>query len=353
VSLGFTPFQVGAIVTGTLIGSAALTLVVGLSGHRLGFRALLLGACVLMAATGLGFLTVTAFLPMLMIAIVGTLNPSSGDVSVFLPTEQAYLAGHARGPSRTRLYAIYNVGGNLAGAAGALLTIAIGGRAGFLVYIAVALIAGAIYSTLPREQPGPRQLNGPLERSRRAVLKLAALFCLDAAGGGFVVTSLLVLWLHLKFDLSLATTGAVFFVYGVFAAFSQLLAPRLAERYGLIRTMVYTHLPANCFLILAAFAPYAWMAVAFLLLRAVLSQMDVPARQAFVMALVLPEERPAAASVTNVPRSLAAATTPALAGLLFARGYLAAPLVIGGTMKAAYDLLLLSTFRHVPIDEAA
>src|SRR4051794_1226261 len=353
ISLDFSPVQVGAIVTGTLVGSAALTLVVGLTGHRLGFRTLLLLACTLMALTGLGFLTVTAFVPMLLIAVVGTLNPSSGDVSVFLPTEQAYLAGHARGSQRTRLYAIYNVGGNLAGAAGALLTVAISGRAGFLVYIAVAGIAAAIYSTLPRERPGPPTLKRPLERSRRAVLKLAALFCLDSAGGGFVVTSLLVLWLHLKFDLSVATTGAVFFVYGVFAAFSQLLAPRLAERYGLIRTMVYTHLPANMFLILAAFAPYAWMAVGFLLLRAVLSQMDVPARQAFVMALVHPEERPAAASVTNVPRSLAAAATPALAGWLFARGYLAAPLVIGGTTKAAYDLLLLSTFRHVAIDEAA
>jgi MFS family permease len=133
LSLGYSPLRVGVIVTGTLIGSAVLTLVVGLTGHRVGFRTLLLGASALMLATGLGFLAITAFVPLLLVAIVGTLNPSSGDVSVFLPTEQAFLAGHARGEERTRLYALYNVGGNLAGALGALATAAVKGRAGFVV----------------------------------------------------------------------------------------------------------------------------------------------------------------------------------------------------------------------------
>jgi MFS family permease len=350
LSLGYSPLRVGIIVTGTLVGSAVLTLAVGLSGHRLGFRSLLLGACALMLATGLGFYAVTAFLPLLAIAVVGTLNPSSGDVSVFLPTEQAFLAGHARGEERTRLYAIYNVGGNLAGALGALLTAAIKGRAGFVVYVVVALVAAAVYGGLPKDHPPESALTRPLERSRRVVLTLAGLFSIDAAGGGLVVTSLLVLWLHLKFDLSTTTTGEVFFAIGALAAFSQLLAPRLARRVGLIRTMVFTHLPANGLLVLAAFAPKAWMAIALLMGRALLSQMDVPARQAFVMAVVLPEERPAAASVTNVPRSLAAASTPALAGWLFSNGHLAWPLVLGGASKAAYDLLLLFRFRDVVID---
>lgn len=353
LSLGYSPLRVGIVVTGTLIGSATLTLVVGLTGHRLGFRTLLLGASALMLATGIGFLTVTSFVPLLAIAVLGTLNPSAGDVSVFLPTEQAFLAGHARGADRMRLYALYNVGGNIAGALGALLTSVVSGRSGFVVYVVVAMVAGAIYLGLPKDRPPPAARTRPLEHSRGVVLQLAALFSLDAAGGGLVVQSLLVLWLHLKFDLSTATTGAVFFVLGVLSAFSQFLAPRLARRIGLIRTMVFTHLPANGFLILAAFAPQAWLAVALLMARALLSQMDVPARQAFVMAVVLPEERPAAAGVTNVPRSLASASTPALAGWLLSTGRLGWPLVLGGAAKALYDVLLLVRFRNVDLDDDA
>jgi predicted MFS family arabinose efflux permease len=167
------------------------------------------------------------------------------------------------------------------------------------------------------------------------------------------VQSLLVLWLHLRFDLSTTTTGEVFFGIGALAALSQLLAPRLARRIGLIRTMVFTHLPANGLLVLTAFAPRAWLAIVLLMARALLSQMDVPARQAFVMAVVRPEERAAAASVTNVPRSLAGASTPALAGWLLSSGHLAVPLVLAGSSKAVYDLLLLYRFRDVEIDDEA
>src|SRR3954471_11811747 len=167
LSIGYSPLRVGVIVTGTLVGSAVLTLAVGLRGHRVGFRTLLLGASALMLATGLGFLTVTAFWPLLAIAAIGTLNPSSGDVSVFLPTEQAFLAGHATGQERTRLYAIYNVGGNLAGALGALLTAAVKGRAGFIVYVAVAVVAAAIYAGLPKDRPPPSAITRPLQHSRR------------------------------------------------------------------------------------------------------------------------------------------------------------------------------------------
>ena len=350
LDLGFSPFRVGVIVTGTLVGSAVLTLAVGLTGHRFGFRALLLSACALMAATGVGFLAVEAFWPLLAIAAVGTLNPTAGDVSVFLPTEQAFLAQHATGHERTRLYALYSVGGNLAGALGALLTTAVTGRAGFAVYLAVAVLAAAVYAGLPKDRPEESALTKPLHRSRRMVVQLAMLFSLDSAGGGLVAQSLLVLWLHLRFDLPTATTGAVFFGAGTLSAFSQFLAPRLAKRIGLIQTMVFTHLPANGFLVLAALMPNAALAVTFLLLRALLSQMDVPARQAFVMAAVLPEERAAAASITNVPRSLASATTPALTGWLFANGHLALPLILAGAAKAVYDVLLLVKFRDVEVD---
>jgi MFS family permease len=361
-SLGFSPFQIGIIITGTLLGSAALTLTVGLIGHRASVRTLLLGASALMFATGVGFAAVSAFLPMLLVAVVGTLNPSAGDVSVFLPTEQAYLAGHAQAPERPRLYAVYNLAGAMAGAVGALLSAGPAvlaraldrsleslQRAGFLLYAAIACMVALIYRRLPRERADDAGaiVGRPLGRSRRIVLQLAALFSLDAAAGGLVVQSLLVLWLHLRFGLSATTTGTVFFAVGVLGAFSQLLSARLAVRFGLIRTMVFTHLPANLMLILAAFAPQAWLAVSLLLVRSLFSQMDVPARQAFVMGVVSPEERAAAASVTNVPRSLAAATTPALAGYLLTRSDIGWPLVIAGVGKATYDLLLLALFRSV------
>ena len=177
--------------------------------------------------------------------------------------------------------------------------------------------------------------------------RLAALFSLDAFGGGFVITALLVLWLQRRFDLSLALSGAVFFWAGLLSAGSALVAVRLARRIGLVRTMVFTHLPANGLLILTAFMPTAGLAVACLLGRAALSQMDVPARTSYVMAVVTPDERPAAASVTNVPRSLASAIPPIFAGWMLSRSTFGWPLVIGGSIKIVYDLLLLHQFHDV------
>ncbi|HJQ84940.1 MAG TPA: MFS transporter, partial [Candidatus Binatia bacterium] len=191
----------------------------------------------------------------------------------------------------------------------------------------------------------------PLARSRAVVLELATLFSLDSFGGGFVVQSLLVLWLYRRFDVSVAFAGAVFFAAGLLGACSQLVSPRLAARIGLVRTMVYTHIPANVFLVLAGIMPTAGLAVLFLLLRASLSQMDVPARQALVMALVPPEERTAAASVTNVPRSLATALAPVLSGLMLEASSFGWPLVCAGVLKAAYDVLLLVRFARTPIGD--
>jgi predicted MFS family arabinose efflux permease len=185
-----------------------------------------------------------------------------------------------------------------------------------------------------------------LQRSRSVVLKLSALFSLDSLGGGFVVQSLLILWLYKRFGLSVVTTGEIFFVAGLCRAFSQLASPKLAARIGLIETMVYTHLPANGLLILAGIMPNATAAVACLLLRMCLSNMDVPARQSYVMAVVPPEERAAAASVTNVPRSLATALTPVLGGWMLEHSTFGWPLICGGITKAVYDLLLLTQFRE-------
>jgi MFS family permease len=185
------------------------------------------------------------------------------------------------------------------------------------------------------------------------VLELSALFSLDSAGSGFVGTSLLVLWLHLRFDLSAGATGALFFVAGLLGGASQLLAARLAPRLGLIRTMVFTHIPANALLASAAFAPNGAVAIALLLGRALFSQMDVPARQAFVMAVVPPDERSAAASVTNVPRSLASAATPLLAGAMLSGSTFGWPLIVAGASKTLYDVLLLAMYRSVPEEEGA
>jgi MFS family permease len=365
--IGFSPFRVGAVVTGTLIGSAALTLGVGLAGGRRSPRRLLLAASVLMIATGLGFAFVTPFWGILAVAVVGTLNPTSGDVSVFLPTEQALLATKVGAADRPRTYATYNLVGAFAGAVGALMSAlpeplrdAFGWsleatqRLSFGLYAVAGAAILVLYRGLgesPRvESPRPTRV---LESSRRTVLELSALFSLDSAGGGFVVTSLLVLWLHLRFDLSAGATGALFFVAGLLGGCSQLLAARLAPRLGLIRTMVFTHLPANALLALAAFAPNGAVAIGLLLGRALLSQMDVPARQAFVMAVVPPDERAAAASVTNVPRSLASAATPLLAGAMLSNSTFGWPLIVAGVMKALYDVLLLVMYRNVPEEVGA
>lgn len=365
--IGFSPVEVGAIVTGTLVGSAALTLTFGLTAHRTSLRALLLGATAMMAATGVGFATVVWFWPLLVIAVAGTLNPSAGDVSVFLPTEQAYVAGEVEASERPHLFAVYNLVAIFTGALGALASgtpevlahhygwkVTAAQRAGFVLYALAAVVIFAIYRRLHRVvRPAPPPVAEPgrhraLHTSRRTVLELAALFSVDSAGSGFVVTSLLVLWLHLRFDLSAATTGAVFFAAGLLGACSQALAPRLARRIGLIRTMAYTHIPANCLLVLAAFAPNGTVAIALLLARALFAQMDVPARQAFVMTVVPADERAAASSVTNVPRSLASATTPLLSGVLLSHTTFGWPLVIAGATKITYDLTLLALYHDVP-----
>ena len=357
--LGFGAFQVGVLTTAMLLGSAVLTLGVGLIGFRAPAKRLLLGACGLMAATGVGFSQAHAFWPLMIVGFCGTLNPSNGDVSVFLPLEQALLTGAGPAESRTARFARYNLAGALMGALGALslglvapLRSATGvSQAGltegaFLLYGALSLVSAALYSGLPA-QPVTAQAHAPLGPSRRRVFGLAALFSLDSFGSGFMVNSLLALWLVRRFGLSLGMVGQFFFWTGLLTAASQLAAPWLARRIGLIRTMVFTHLPANLCMIAVAFAPNAAAAFVLRAVRALLSNMDSPARSSYVMAIVTPAERTAAAGVTNVPRSLAAALSPALSGLIFSLSAFAWPLVIGGGLKSLYDLILLWRFQAV------
>ena len=361
LSLGFTPFEVGVIATGTLLGSGLLTLTIGLHAYRFRYRALLLAAAALMTVTGFAFATLQAFWPLLIVAVVGTLNPSSGDVSVFLPLEHSMLAKIVDDKRRTSIFARYSLVGALVGAAGALFAgvpevitreLALNARtayqAMFVLYGVLGIACALIYRRLPAAVESDVEMPAmPLAQSKRIVYVLAALFSLDAFGGGFIVQSLLALWLYEKYQLSTAVAGTIFFWTGVFSALSYLAATRIANRIGLVNTMVFTHLPSSVLLILVPFAPSLGWAVALLLVRSALSQMDVPTRSSYVMAVVEPAERAAAASVTSVPRSLASAASPLIAGYLLQGSTFGWPLIAAGVIKIVYDLLLLANFRAV------
>jgi MFS family permease len=358
--LGLGAFEIGVVATLALLGSALMTLGIGLLGARTHLRRLLVGAAMLMAVTGIAFASSGTIPVILLVAFVGTINPSAGSVSIFVPLEHAVLAGSGADKNRTRMFARYGLIGALAAAAGALasgsadllgdlgVTPLAALRAMFVFYAILGVAGGVLYWRIPlqpkKAEDGPVAALGP---SRGIVYKMAALFSIDAFAGGFAVQSLLALWLFNKFGLSLSAAGLFFFWTGVLAAFSLPAAARLSERFGLINTMVFTHAPSSVCLILAAIVPNRELALALLLVRAALSQMDVPTRSSYVMAVVTPPERPAAASVTAVPRSLAAAASPAIAGALFEAGYEAWPLIICGVLKIIYDFTLLWNLRHI------
>ena len=359
-TIGLGAFEVGVVASASLLGSALMTLGIGMLGAKVDQRRLLMIASGLMIATGVAFALSSTYAVILLIAFLGTINPSAGSVSVFVPLEHTILSRAAADHDRTRMFARYSLIGAMAAAVGALasgspdllanlgVTQATALKGMFLLYAVLGLAGGVAYAQIPADTtPHDEKPISALGPSRRIVYKMAALFSIDAFAGGFAVQSLVALWLFDKFGLSLAAAGLFFFWSGVLAAFSFPVAAWLARRIGLVNTMVFTHIPSSLCLILAAVAPRLDLALALLLVRAALSQMDVPTRSSYVMAVVTPPERPAAASVTSVPRSLAAAASPAIAGALFAAGLDAWPLIICGVLKIAYDLGLLWTFRHV------
>jgi len=360
-SIGLGPLQIGVVATVALLGSALLTLGIGFLAVRADRRTLLVAASGLMIATGLAYARASTYAAVLLVAFLGTINPSAGSVSIFVPLEHAVLSRLAADADRTKAFARYSLLGALAAALGALaatspdflVTIGISRstalRAMFVLYAVLGVAGGLVYARIPAgpktsPQDRPAAALGP---SRVIVYKLAALFSIDAFAGGFAVQSLIALWLFSKFGLSLSAAGVFFFWSGVLSAVSFPVAAWLSNRIGLVNTMVFTHIPSSICLILAALVPNLDASLAFLLVRAALSQMDVPTRSSYVMAVVTPPERPAAASVTSVPRSLAAAASPAIAGALFAAGFEAWPLVICGALKILYDLALLWAFRHI------
>ena len=368
LSIGLGTLEVGIVSTATMLGSALATLAVGAWGYRFAGGRLLRGAALLMAATGLGFAGLSSFWPLLVVALVGTLNPSSGDVSVFLPLEHARLAAAAQGHARTSLFARYSLLGALCAALGALaaavpdwlvrhshLARPDALRGMFAVYAAIGLAVFWLYRNLPDHAGAHEAGNAPvapapLGPSRRVVVRLAALFSVDAFAGGLMVNALMSLWLLERFGFSLTQAGVFFFWTGLLGAASQLAAPVVARRIGLLNTMVFTHLPANVCLVLAALAPNLPIALGLLMVRSALSSMDVPTRTAYVMAVVTPPERSAAASFTAVPRSLAAAISPTLSGALFAAGWISLPLVACGLLKIGYDLALWRAMRRDRLD---
>jgi MFS family permease len=359
--LGYDALEIGILITATLLGSGALTLGAGLIAHRYRSRSLLVAASLLMAATGVGITLVSDFWPLFIVAIIGTINPSSGDVSVFLPLEQTLLTHTTPAASRTALFARYSLIAALAAAVGAqaaalpALAASVAGvdiktaiQLMFLLYAAAGLATLPLYRGLsPALDAHDDKPRTPLGPSKRVVYKLAALFSIDAFGGGFAVQSLLALWLFQRFGLSVTEAGTVFLCTGLLAAFSQLAAAPIAARIGLVNTMVFTHLPANVLCMLIPFMPTLPLVILLLFLRAALSSMDIPARASYVMAVVSPAERPAAASITNVPRSVASALSPALAGYMLAVSSFGWPLVVCGALKVIYDLTLLKMFQSV------
>jgi MFS family permease len=360
LGLGLGVDTVGLVSTVALLGSAALTIAIGMAGGRIDPRLALVLAALLMAATGFSLLVAESLVAIVVVALLGTLNPSAGSVSVFVPLEHAALTAAAPESARTGLFARYGLAGALAAAAGSLaaglpellarvaVTQADALRGMFALYALLGVAAAFLYRGLPRRPPERAPAgHGALGPSRGIVVRLALLFSVDSFAGGFVVQALLALWLFERFGLSLAAAGLFFFWSGLLAAVSYPVAAWLSRRIGLVNTMVFTHIPANLCLVAAALAPGLESALTLLLLRAFLSQMDVPARASYVMAVVTPAERTAAASFTSVPRSLAAAAGPALAGALFAAGHHAAPLIICGVLKTLYDVALLHFFRHV------
>ncbi|HET9083583.1 MAG TPA: MFS transporter [Candidatus Limnocylindrales bacterium] len=375
---GLDPIAIGAVLTLTLVGDTIVSLWLTTHADRLGRRRVLIASSLLVVIAGLVF-SVTNLLPLLILAgIVGVISPTGNEVGPFLAIEQASLTQVVPPRRRTATFAWYNLAGYVATATGALLAgllsqalISAGWhdvdayRAVVVVYATIGLVMAVLATRLSPDIEVPasearseddgiaRRLG--LGRSRSVVLRLSALFSLDAFAGGFIPQSLMAYWFALHFGVSPATLGAIFFAANLLAAVSSLSAARIAARIGLIETMVFTHLPSNVLLILVPLMPTLPLAVLMLLLRFTLSQMDVPTRQSYVMAVVQPDERSAAAGVTGIARTIGAAISPSFSSVLVATAATAAlPFYLAGGLKIVYDVLIYRDFRKVrPEEEAA
>jgi MFS family permease len=366
-SLGLSAGRTGLLLTLTLAGDTVVSLWISTRADRVGRRRMLVLGAVLMAAAGLAFVSTASFVLLAIAGTIGVISPSGNEVGPFLPIEQAALSQIVPGDRRTAVFAWYTLAGSFATAAGSLAggalsqalqrtaaTPAGSYRSVVVLYAALGLVLAVCFVRIsPAVEPGPRggapHHRWGLGHSGRIVGRLSALFALDAFGGGFVVQSFAAYWFFLRFGVRPATLGGIFFGANLLAGLSALLASRLAARFGLVRTMVFTHLPSNVLLILVPLMPTLPLAVLVLFARFSISQMDVPTRQSYVMAVVRPEERSAAAGITGVARTTGAAIAPLFAGWMFARPALfSLPFFIAGTLKIVYDLMLYRGFVSSP-----
>jgi MFS family permease len=366
--IGLSNARIGLLLTLTLVGDTAVSLWLTTRADRLGRRRMLLVGAVLMIFAGIVFAMSGNFFLLLIAATIGVISPSGNEVGPFLPIEQASLCHVVPGKYRTEVLAWYALTGSLATASGALTggvltqvllralptpVMAYRIVVGMYAFLGLALaILFTRLSPMVEVQAGKNNaelssapIRWGLGRSRRVVLKLSSLFALDAFGGGFIIQSIAAYWFHVRFGVDLAALGGIFFAANVLAGASALAAAWIASKIGLINTMVFTHLPSNVLLILVPFMPTAPLAIALLLLRFSISQMDVPTRQSYTMAVVEPDERSAAAGVTGVARTIGATVSPSLAGLLLSHApLLNAPFLLAGSLKIIYDLLLYRSF---------
>lgn len=358
----FADSQIGLLLTLTLAGDAAIALTMSLYADRIGRRKMLLVGAGLMILAGVVFGISGDFLWLTFAAIIGVISPSGNEVGSFLAIEQAGLSQIIPDKQRTQIFAWYNLCGSVATALGALfcgifvLGLQSMGYSALLsyqiimfVYAGFGLLLGLLFSQVSPQievlSPSVTLNRFGLKHSQKFVLGLSALFALDAFGGGFVVQSIMAYWFQQRFGLDAAVIGAIFFGANLFAALSALAAARIAEKIGLINTMVFTHIPSNILLMLVPLMPNLPLAILVLLARFSISQMDVPTRQSYVMAVVEPDERSAAAGITGIARSIGAATSPLLTGFLLAAGFTSLPFFLAGGLKIIYDLALFQSFR--------
>ncbi len=362
--VGLTEPEIGLLLTLTLVGDVPVTLWITTSADRIGRRRMLLLGAGLMVLAGLVFALTRNFVLLVVTAVIGVISPSGNEIGPFLSIEQAGLTQLIAGRERTKVFAWYNLVGSFATALGALASgglvqVLHGGglpllesyRVVMIGYALLGLVLLVLFSflspaveTAAPDTAGIRSRLG-LHRSQGVVVKLASFFALDAFAGGFVVQSIMAFWFKTKFGVEPAVLGSIFFGANILAGISALLAARIAARIGLIRTMVFTHIPSNVLLILVPLMPTLPLAILMLLLRFSISQMDVPTRQSYTVAVVEPDERSAAAGVTSIARSVGAAVSPSLSGLLLGvPGLLGLPFILSGGLKICYDLLLYRSF---------
>jgi MFS family permease len=369
IGLGLSESQTGLLLTLTLVGDTVISLYLTTRADRIGRRRMLIVGAILMAAAGLAFACTKNLVLLIIAGTIGVISPSGNEVGPFLSIEQAALSHVVPNRSRTEVFAWYTLAGSVATAVGALfagmitrvlektaMTPVAMYRVVVVLYALVAVLLSGLFVQLSpaAESRSPEEASAQpktiksffgIGRSHRVVVKLSSLFALDSFAGGFVVQSFAAYWFYLRFGVNPATLGIIFFWANVFAGISALLAARLAARWGLINTMVVTHLPSNILLILVPLMPSLWLAVMVLLVRFSISQMDVPTRQSYLMAVVSKEERSAAAGIAGVARTSGAAISPLFVGLMFARpSWINAPFFFAGTLKILYDLLLYKEF---------